>query len=112
MELIKSYWSKKLEGQKSETAFLNHIKKHEIKKVYIGFKEIKNFKIEIEDGRMILTYSLKKGCNLNYYCNLNNHSICVHENTAIFLQDANWRDYSNQILNEQTLNLLKQPPCN
>ncbi|MFZ4799604.1 MAG: hypothetical protein ACOYMA_19065 [Bacteroidia bacterium] len=107
MKIIKNYWSDKIEQQISETAFLNHIEKHEIKTVYIGFTPIKNFKIDIEDGRMVLRYAAPRGKNLKYYANLLNHSICVHENTAIFLQDANWSDYNNQILNEQTKNLLQ-----
>jgi hypothetical protein len=70
MKIIKNYWSDKAEEIKSENDFLTHIQSQPITKVFIGFKEIKNFKIEIIDGRMILRYSLKKAFNLKYYCNL------------------------------------------
>lgn len=106
MKIIKNYWGNKQKEILSENMFLEHIKKHEISKVYIATKLIKNFKINIENGRMILRYSLSAGKNLKYYCSLLNHSICVKDGTAIFLEDINWLDYENQILNKQTLCLL------
>lgn len=107
MEIIAHYWGNQKEQDISEKAFLEHIKKFEIKTVFIGFKQIKNFKIEIEeDGRMILRYALVKNATLKYYCNFLNHSIAVNKETAVFLQDKNWIDYKNQILNSETLNLL------
>lgn len=106
MEIVKSYWGCKLEQKISENQFLNHINNFEIKNVFIAFKKIENFKITIENDRMIIKYSLRKNSTLKYYCNLLNHSIALKENTAIFLQDANWHDYKNQILNQKTINLL------
>ena len=107
MKIISSYWASKNEEEISENAFSEHVKKFELKTVFIGFKQIKNFKIEIENGRMILRYALVKNASLKYYCNLLNHSIALNEETAVFLQDKNWIDYKNQILNEETKNLLK-----
>ena len=106
MEIISSYWSNKSEQEISENAFLEHVKKFELKTVFIGFKQIKNFKIEIENGRMILRYALVKNASLKYYCNFLNHSIAVNKETIVFLQDKNWIDFKNQILNKETLNLL------
>ncbi len=106
MKIINSYWANKEEEIKSETEFSQHIKKQEIKKVFIGFKEIKNFKVEIENERMILRYALVKNARLKYYCNFLNHSIALNNNTAVFLQDKNWIDYKNRILNKETINLL------
>ena len=69
-------------------------------------KQIKNFKIEIENGRMILKYALVKNASLKYYCNFLNHSIAVNKETIVFLQDKNWTDYDNKILTQETLTLL------
>ena len=106
MQIIKSYWGNKREQEISENMFFNHINKFELKTVFIGFKQIKNFKIEIEKDRMILRYALVKNASLKYYVNLLNHSMVVNNETVVFLQDKNWIDYKNQILNRETLNLL------
>ena len=106
MKIIKSYWASKEEQIISEGEFVNHIKNQEIKKVFIGFKEIKNFKIEIQDERMILRYALVKNASLKYYCNLLNHSIALNNNTAVFLQDKNYQDFKNRILTKETINIL------
>ena len=106
MEIISSYWGNKKEQEISENAFLEHTKKFELKTVFIGFRQIKNFKIEIENERMILRYALVKNASLKYYVNFLNHSMAVNKETVVFLQDKNWIDYKNQILNGETLNLL------
>ena len=106
MQIISSYWGNKKEQEISENAFLDHVKKFDLKTVFIGFKQIKNFKIEIENERMILRYALVKNARLKYYCNFLNHSIALNNNTAVFLQDKNWIDYKNRILNKETINLL------
>ena len=106
MKIIKSYWANKEEEINSETKFSQHIEKQEIKKVFIGFKQIKNFKIETENGRMILRYALVKNARLKYYCNFLNHSIALNNNTAVFLQDKNWKDYKNGTITQETINLL------
>lgn len=107
MKIIKTYWSNEEEGKKQEFDFLQHIQEHEIKKVFVGLKEIKNFKIEIDkNNRMILRYALTKNASLKYYCNLLNHAIALNKNTAIFLQDNNYLDYKNQTLTEETKILL------
>ena len=106
MKIIKSYWANKKEEEIAEKLFSEHIKKFELKTVFIGFKQIKNFKIEIEKDRMILKYALVKNASLKYYVNLLNHSMVVNNETVVFLQDKNWVDYKNQILNKETLNLL------
>ena len=106
MQIISSYWSNKKEQEISENAFLEHVKKFELKTVFIGFKQIKNFKIEIENERMILRYALVKNASLKYYCNFLNHSIAVNKETIVFLQDKNWLDYDNKIINNETKNLF------
>lgn len=106
MKIISSYWGSEKEKEVSESAFLNHVQDFKIKKVFIGLKEIKNFKIEFENGRMILRYALVKNASLKYYANLHNHSIAVKENTAVFLNDKNWSDYENKILTKETINIL------
>lgn len=106
MKIISSYWASTKEQEISESVFLNHVQNFKIEKVFIGFKQIKNFKIEFENGRMILRYALVKNASLKYYANLLNHSIAVKENTAVFLNDKNWADYKKQLLNENTLKLL------
>lgn len=106
MEIIKNYWGSKEEEEKSENQFLNHIGSHEIKKVFIAFEEIKNFKISIEKNRMILRYALRKNAKLKYYVNLLNHSIAVNKNNAVFLEDINYIDYENGVITKETLNLL------
>ena len=107
MKVIKNYWGCKIAQEKSETEFKEHIENNEIKKVFIGFKEIKNFKILIEeDGRMILRYALRKNANLKYYANLLNHSIAVNKEKSVFLQDANYLDFKSRTLTNETINLL------
>lgn len=106
MQIISSYWSNKKEQEISENAFLEHVKKFELKTVFIGFKQIKNFKIEIENERMILRYALVKNASLKYYCNFLNHSIAVNKETIVFLQDKNWLDYDNKIINKETKTLF------
>jgi len=106
MKIISSYWSNKKEQEISENAFSEHVKTFELKKVFIGFEQIKNFKIEIENERMILYYAMRKNAKLKYYCNFLNHSVVVNKGTIIFLQDKNWIDFDNKILNKETLNLL------
>lgn len=108
MNIIASYWSDKKAQEISENLFSEHVKKFELKTVFIGFKQIKNFKIETENGRMILRYALVKNASLKYYASLLNHSMAVNKETVVFLQDKNWIDYKNQIINEETLNLLKR----
>lgn len=113
MEIIKSYWSNKKEQEISENSFLEYNQNFEIKNVFIGFEQIKNFKISFEKSynsdkkRMILNYALRKNAKLKYYCNLLNHSIAVNENTIVFLQDKNWHNYKTKTLNKETLNILK-----
>lgn len=106
MKIIKHYWANKEEEIKSETEFAKHIEKQEIKKVFIGLKEIKNFKIETENGRMILRYALVRNARLKYYCNFLNHSVALNNNTAVFLQDKNWENYKSGIITQETINLL------
>lgn len=107
MKIISSYWSNKKQQEISENEFSKHIENYKIEKVFIGFRQIKNFKIEIENERMILRYSLVKNASLKYYANFLNHTIAVNKNTAVFCQDKNWLDFDNQILNNDTLTLLK-----
>ena len=85
---------------------MEHVKKFELKTVFIGFKQIKNFKIEIENERMILRYALVKNASLKYYCNFLNHSIAVNKETIVFLQDKNYQDFKNRILTKETINIL------
>lgn len=106
MEIINSYWANKEEEQISETNFSKFIAKNEIKRVFIGLKEIKNFKIETDGDRMMLRYALVKNASLKYYCNLLNHSIALKNNTAVFLEDKNYLDYKTQTLTQETTNIL------
>jgi hypothetical protein len=107
MKIIKHYWANKEEEIKSESEFKEYISSQEIKKVFIGFKEIKNFKIEIESERMIFRYGLTNNSKQKYYCNFLNHSIALNNEKAVFLQDINWQCYKTQKLNENTIKLLK-----
>lgn len=107
-KIISSYWSDKKQEVISENAFLGHVKEFELKTVFIGFKQIRNFKIGVENDKMILRYALAKNGALKYYANFLNHSIALRNETVIFLQDKNWVDYKNQILNEETLNILRR----
>lgn len=106
MKIISSYWGDKKEQEISENAFLQHLKEFELKKVFIGFRQIKNFKIEVENERMILRYALVKNASLKYYANFLNHSVAVNNETIVFLQDKNWIDYKNKVLNKETLQIL------
>lgn len=106
MEIVNSYWSNKNEQLISENQFLNHVNKFEVNKVFIGTQKIENFKISIENDRMILRYSLRKNSSLKYYANLLNHSIALNKSIIVFLQDKNWLDYKNRIITEETKQLL------
>ena len=107
MKVIKGYWSDKIQEEKSEFEIKNHIKNNTIKNVFVGYKEIKNFKISIDqNNRFLLRYALRKNASLKYYCNLLAQSVAVNNETMVFLWDDNYLDFKNRTVNETTLNLL------
>lgn len=107
MKIIKGYWSIKEEEKESENEFSKHLEKHKITRVFIGFEEVKNFKFDKYDGKMIMYYALGKSKNLKYYKNLLSCSLALNDNTAVFLQDKNYVDFKERILTKETINILK-----
>lgn len=107
MKIIKGYWADKLAEKRAEENIKNHLKKYDIKKVFVGYKEIKNFKVTTDDrGCFMILYSLRKNASLKYYCRLLAQSVAVNKNTIVFLWDDNWIDYKNNIISEKTKKLL------
>ncbi|AKG94252.1 hypothetical protein AVT43_gp78 [Polaribacter phage P12002L] len=105
-KVIKNYWADKIQEKISENEFKNHIESNEIKKCFVGFKEIKNFNISIKEDRMYLSYGLRKNSKKNYYANFLNHSIVLKNDVVVFLQDKNYDDFKERILNKETINIL------
>jgi len=106
MKIIKNYWGNKEQEIKSENDFKDYIKNNEVKKCFIGLKEIKNFKLSIKNDRMHLTYALRKNVNHRYYANFLNHAIALNNNCVVFLEDVNYENYENRILTKETIMLL------
>lgn len=107
MKIIRGYWSDKKAEIKAEKTIKKHLKKHEIKKVFVGYKEIKSFKITFDDrGWFTILYALRKNASLKYYARFLGQSAAIHKNTIVFLWDDNWQDYENGIINEKTKKLL------
>ena len=105
--IVSSYWGNKKDEMRSEKMFADYIKNNPINNVWIGFKKIDNFKFDMDSGRMIMRYALRKGANLKYYVSFLNHSVALKNNNAVFLQDRNYEDFDNKILTKETLELLK-----
>ena len=106
MKIIKNYWSDKEKELKSENLFKNYTKNNEIKKCFIGLKEIINFNLSIINNKMHLTYALRKNSNHKYYANFLNHSIALNKNCIVFLQDKNYKNFEKRILTKETLSIL------
>ncbi|MFK7947837.1 MAG: hypothetical protein AB8G11_09615 [Saprospiraceae bacterium] len=105
-KVIKNYWADKNQEKISENEFKIHFENNEIKKCFIGFKEIKNFELSIKKERMNLTYGLRKNSKQNYYANFLNHSIALKNNCIVFLKDKNYENFKERKLNKETVKIL------
>jgi len=106
-KIIKSYWANKIEEKQQESFIKNYVNNIKIDKCFFANgKQIKNFKLDVENNRFILRYSLK-GNNLKYYMSLLNTSFLFYNNCLMALNDNCWFDYKNGILKENIINDLK-----
>lgn len=98
--IIKSYWGNKKEEKQKEMFIKNYLKRVEIKRFFISDKQIKGFKIFVNDkGNFQINYSLK-GRNLKYYVNLLNSSFLFFNDYVKVLYNNDWEDYDKGILKE------------
>lgn len=55
MKIIKSYWADKAQELKTESEIKNYLENNEIKTLYIGERQIKNFRFDF-DGRFVCRF--------------------------------------------------------
>ena len=123
MKVIETYWSNKEQEKISESEILEIVSANEIKRVFKGLKEIKNFSLKTEKNRFYILYGLRKNTPQKHYMSLLNHKIAFKNDTLIFLENVNFIEdshdekdnprgerylynYKNNVLTENTLNLF------
>ena len=105
--IIKSYWANKTEEIQQESFIKDYLKHIKINKCFFANgKQIKKFKLDFENNRFILRYSLK-GNNLKYFMSLLNTGFLFYNNCLMALNDKCFLDWKNGILKENIIKDLK-----